>query len=102
LKRQHGEKKKYPLKVDAAVRTRNTLAQELVVMESSQYDSLDGQTKFLSDRYKLARELKDQLDYIYAKLPNKHKGRIVDIDVFGVLASGEYTSWWTLCKKDMI
>jgi hypothetical protein len=57
-------------------------------MESGQHDSLNGQTKFLSDRYKLARGLKDMIDYIYASLPSRHKERIKDIEVFGFLTSG--------------
>jgi hypothetical protein len=62
-------------------------------MESGRYDSLDGQTKFLNDRYKLARTLKDQLDYLHESLPNAHKEKIQDLEVFGILTSGEYTSW---------
>ena len=89
--RQYGAKKKYSAKLDATVRTRDTWARELLTMESSRSDSLEGQTKFLRDRYKLARELKDQIDYLYASLPSKQRKNIVKIEVFGILTSGEYT-----------
>jgi hypothetical protein len=100
VQRHHGERKKYPAKLDAAVRTRDTWAREILTMESGKHDSLEGQTKFLSDRYKLARSLKDQIDYLYSSLPSKYKEKIVDIEVFGVLTSGGCISWRTFCKKN--
>ena len=88
-KRQYGEKKKSSAKLDAIVRMRDVWGVELVAMESGRNDMLEGQTKMLSDRYKLARELKDQIDYLYASLPANHKSKIVNLEVFGILTSGE-------------
>ncbi|RUP46476.1 hypothetical protein BC936DRAFT_146910 [Jimgerdemannia flammicorona] len=88
VQRQLGTKKKYSLKMDAAVRMRDAWAGEILTLESGRCDSLEGQTKFLQDRYKLARELKDQIDYLYASLPSQHKKKIADLEVFGVLTSG--------------
>jgi len=87
-KRQYGEKKKSSAKLDAIVRMRDVWGVELVAMESGRNDMLEGQTKMLSDRYKLARELKDQIDYLYASLPANHKSKIVNLEVFGILTSG--------------
>ncbi|RUS27563.1 hypothetical protein BC938DRAFT_483063 [Jimgerdemannia flammicorona] len=88
VQRQLDTKKKYSLKMDAAVRMRDAWAGEILTLESGRCDSLEGQTKFLQDRYKLARELKDQIDYLYASLPSQHKKKIADLEVFGVLTSG--------------
>ena len=57
-------------------------------MESGRQDSVEGQSKMFSDRHKLAKALKAQIDFIYKWLPNTHKSRIADVEVFGVLASG--------------
>ncbi|KAG9293733.1 hypothetical protein G9A89_019070 [Geosiphon pyriformis] len=54
-------------------------------MASSLNDSLKGQSKFLSDRRKLARGFKDQLDLVYAFLPEDQKSVIVPIIDPGIL-----------------
>ncbi|RUO95347.1 hypothetical protein BC936DRAFT_144323 [Jimgerdemannia flammicorona] len=91
MSRKLGKPKLASTKLDAALLTRDTWRVELLAMESSLNDSLEGQSKFLSDRRKLARGLKDQLDLVYACLPEDQKSMIVDIEVFGVLTSGEYS-----------
>ncbi|RUS33641.1 hypothetical protein BC938DRAFT_470737 [Jimgerdemannia flammicorona] len=55
---------------------------------ASRLDATVGQSKWLSDRYKLARGLKDQIDFIYKLLPGSQKHRITEVEVFGVLTSG--------------
>lgn len=86
--RQHGQRKTSAAKLDAAVVTRNTSRVELLTMEAGRQDSLEGQTKQLSDRYKLGQALKDQLDFVYKCLPTSQKRRITEIEVFGILTSG--------------
>jgi hypothetical protein len=88
MSRKLGNPKLASTKLDAALLTRDTWRVELLAMESGLNDSLEGQSKFLSDRRKLARGLKDQLDLVYACLPEDQKSMIVDIEVFGVLTSG--------------
>jgi len=88
IQRRLGETKLLSKKLDAALLTRDTWRVELLAMESSPVDSLEGQSKFLSDRKKLAQGLKDQLDFIYTWLPDDQKNRITEIEVFGILTSG--------------
>lgn len=57
-------------------------------MEAGRQDSVESQTKLLSDHYKLARALKDQIDFIYKWLPGDQKQRITEVEVFGILSSG--------------
>ena len=57
-------------------------------MEAGRQDSVEGQTKLLSDHYKLAKALKDQVDFIYKWLPGGQKQRITEVEVFGILSSG--------------
>lgn len=97
--RQVGTTKLPALKLDAALVTRDSWRVELLAMESGFADSLDGQSKFLSDKQKLASELKDQMDFIYAKLPSRQKSRIAEVEVFGILTSGRYFS---ACDVNMV
>lgn len=75
-------------KLDAAIVTRDTWRVELLTLEAGQKDSIEGQSKLLSDRYKLAKGLKDQIDFIYKWLPTSQKYRITEVEVFGILISG--------------
>ncbi|RUS19444.1 hypothetical protein BC937DRAFT_87458 [Endogone sp. FLAS-F59071] len=86
--RQYGERKISASKLDAAVVTRDTWRVELVTLEAGRQDSVEGQSKKLSDQYKLAKTLKAQLDFIYKWLPESQKRRITNIEVFGILTSG--------------
>jgi len=86
--RQLGSRKKSSLKLDAALLTRDTWCVEILAMESSSSDSVEGQTKKLADTQKLERELKDLVDFIYSWLPSDQKSRVADIEVFGILTSG--------------
>ncbi|RUS33201.1 hypothetical protein BC938DRAFT_472651 [Jimgerdemannia flammicorona] len=61
-------------------------------MEAGRQDSVEGQSKLLSDRYKLARALKDQIDFIYKWLPEDQKQQITEVEVFGILISG-FEGW---------
>lgn len=86
--RQLGETKVAATKLDAAIVTRDTWRVELLTVEAGRWDSVEGQSKQLSDRYKLAKALKDQIDFIYKWLPAGQKQRITEVEVFGVLTSG--------------
>jgi len=86
--RQLGTRKKNSLKLDAALLTRDTWCVEILAMESSPSDSVEGQTKKLGDTQKLGRELKDQINFIYSWLPSDQKSRVADIEVFGIVTSG--------------
>ncbi|RUS22604.1 hypothetical protein BC938DRAFT_475225 [Jimgerdemannia flammicorona] len=85
--RQLGETKIAASKLDAAVVTRDTWRVELMTMEAGRQDTIEGQSKWLSDRYKLARGLKDQIDFIYKWLPGSQKHRITEVE------KDLYTPW---------
>ena len=63
------------VKLDSALLTRDAWRVELLTTEASRTDCIEGQTKQLSDMRKLARALKDQLDFIYARLPESQRPR---------------------------
>ncbi|RUS18986.1 hypothetical protein BC937DRAFT_88094 [Endogone sp. FLAS-F59071] len=86
--RQLGTTKLSAAKLDSALLTRDAWRVELLTMEASRTDSIEGQTKQLSDVRKLTRALKDQLDFIYTRFPDSQKQRIVDVEVFGIMTSG--------------
>ncbi|RUS31417.1 hypothetical protein BC938DRAFT_477861, partial [Jimgerdemannia flammicorona] len=87
--RQYGETKIAATKLDATVMTRDTWQVELLTMESGRQDSVEGQSKLLSDRYKLAKGLKDQIDFINKWLPGDQKQRITEMEG----SRDVYTPW---------